>query len=123
MVIADTDIIIASIRGNVIAHQLLRKYAPHVSLSIITVMELFVGANNPTKKEIVFKVLNTHAVIPLSKQIGLEALRLIKEYNTITRSLHLPDALIAATCVSEGVSLITFNTQDYSFIKGLQLAG
>lgn len=122
MVIVDTDVIIASIRGNEIAQQLIRKYMPLISISVITEMELYIGATNKTKKDIVKKVLTEHEVIGINKSICETALSLIKAYNTSNKSLYLSDAIIAATCLHEHCSLLTFNTKDFKIIKGLQLA-
>ena len=122
MVIVDTDVIISSIRNNEIAKQLIRKYMPFINISIIIEMELYAGANNKSKKEIVLNIVKQHEVIQINKSICDIALRLIKTYNTGSRSLFLSDAIIAATCLNNKCPLVTFNTKDYSFIKGLQLA-
>jgi tRNA(fMet)-specific endonuclease VapC len=122
MVVVDPDVIIASIRGNDIAKQLIKKYMPSMYISVVTEMELYVGATNKTKKDIVEKVLKVHEVLPINKSICETALRLIKTYNTTNKSLFLSDALIAATCLHEHCALITFNTKDFKIIKGLHLA-
>jgi tRNA(fMet)-specific endonuclease VapC len=122
MVIVDTDVIIAAIRGNDIAKQMIRRYKTSVCISVVTEMELYVGATNKKKKESIELVLKEHEVIQLNKSICEIALRLIKTYNTSNNSLFFPDALIAATCLYEHCSLVTFNTKDFTIIKGLQLA-
>ena len=123
MVVADTDVIIAALRGNGLAKRLLVKYMPEVYISAVTEMELLVGATNTGKKEAVKQITSTHQILPLSKNIGQEAKRLLLLYNTTSRQLKMPDALIAATCIHHKYRLLTFNTKDYKFIKGLQLVG
>ena len=122
MVIPDTDILIASFRKNEMAKQLLVKYCSQLTISIVTEMELYAGANDERKKKAVKNVLADHDVVALNKAIGETALRLMKLYNTRTRSLYLADALIAATCLENDAWLLTFNTKDFKFIKGLKLA-
>lgn len=122
VVIADTDVFIAAIRGNEIAQSLLRKYGGSIAVSAITVAELYVGAKNNTKKKIVEQILNDHELIELNKAITEVAIRLIKTYNTVTKQLLLADAFIAATCLENKAALLTFNTKDFRFIKGLRLA-
>ncbi len=122
MVIVDTDVLISAFRGNPMAIQLIKKYMPEVCVSVVTEIELYIGATNKSKKDTVAQVLSAHEVIPINKSIGEIAVRLVQTYNTSNRSLYLPDAFIAATCLYEHCSLLTFNTKDFKFVKGLQLA-
>jgi predicted nucleic acid-binding protein len=122
MVVVDTDIFIAAMRQNKMAETLLRKYENNVRLSAITVMELFVGAKTAEQKKAIENILDDHEVIMIEKSISTLAIRLVKENNSHARSLHLPDALIAATCLEHQASLLTFNTKDFKFIKGLKFA-
>ncbi len=122
MVIADTNIIIAVIRGNEMAKQLLLKYMPAVYISVITEIELYVGANNISKKRTVDQIIKTHETIYINHTISQIAIRLVKTYNSNSKNLFLPDALIAATCLHTGFALLTFNTSDFKFIKGLHIA-
>jgi hypothetical protein len=122
MVIADTNIFIASIRGNEIADSLLLKYQKQLQLSMISFIELKMGATDKKKKEAVKLVTAIFPVLPLSKSIGDRALQLVEQYNTPQRHLFLGDALIAATCLEHNALLLTFNTKDFKFIKGLKLA-
>jgi predicted nucleic acid-binding protein len=122
MVIADTDILVASFRNNEMAKQLIKKYGAELFISLVTEMELYVGAKTPDKKVAMKALLSMHEVVPLNRAIGETALRLLKEYNTRTTNLFLGDAFIAATCIEHNAALLTFNVKDFSFIKGLKLA-
>lgn len=109
-------------RGNSIAISLLKKYKPTIAISIVSKIELSVGATDSDKKNAVKIIADTHEVLPLSKAIGEKALSLVEIYCTPNRRLYMPDALIAATCLEHNATLITFNTKDFKFIKGLKLA-
>jgi predicted nucleic acid-binding protein len=123
MVIADSDVIIAAIRGNEMAKSILKKYAKGgIYISLITAIELNIGATNASKKAAIKKVSESHETLPINKAIGELALRLVKTHNTKTQSLYLADALIAATCLHHNFRLITFNSKDFAIIKGLQFA-
>ncbi len=122
MVVADTDILISAIRDNEIAKSLIKKYCNELAVSAITVAELYVGATNAKKKKAVNDILNDADFVEINKVITHTTIRLIKEYNTATRQLLMPDAFIAATCLEHDARLLTFNTKDFKFIKGLKLA-
>ncbi len=122
MVVVDTDVLIAAMRNNKIAVSLLRKYENNVRLSATTVIELFVGAKTAEQKKVIESILDDHEVIMVDKSISALAIRLVKENNSHSRSLYLPDALIAATCIEHQAALLTFNTKDFMFIKGLKFA-
>jgi predicted nucleic acid-binding protein len=123
MVIADTNIFISVFRGNTVADTLLRKYHSQISISVITLMELNIGATNVSKRETLRALLLPYEVINLNKSTGNTAVRLINTYVSEQRTMTLGDALIAATCLEHRADLLTFNTADFRFIKGLQLAG
>ncbi len=123
MVVIDTNIIISAFRGNMMALTLLKKYKENAVISIVTRIELSSGATDKAKKEAVAAVLGRHDVLPLNRQIGDKALHLVEQYSNAQRRLYLPDALIAATCLEHKAMLLTFNTKDFDFIKGLGLAG
>jgi len=122
MVIADTNIFIATIRGNEIAEALLLKHQNSLAISLITILELKSGATDSKKKTAVRLITDMYTVLPLSKHIGERALQLVELYTTPQRKLEVPDALIAATCLEHQASLLTFNTKDFKFIKGLKFA-
>ncbi len=123
MVVADTNIFIAYIRGNEMAQQLLHRLTPTTVVSVVTMMELAAGATNAEKKATVERIVASREVLPLDKVIGKVALGLVERYNSAHHRLKMPDALIAATCLRYALPLLTFNTDDFKFIKGLQLAG
>jgi predicted nucleic acid-binding protein len=90
MVIADTSVVVAAIRDNDLAKKILSRYAGRgIYISIITEMELNIGATNAAKKAVVKKVIANHEVLQLNKAIGNLALRLIKTYNNNKQVLYL----------------------------------
>jgi len=121
MVIADTDIFIAAMRNHAMAKSLLERYGSQVSLSAVTAMELYVGARSAEKKKWVSAILDDHELVAIDRAITSTALKLVKQYNSHSRSLFMADALIAATCIEHSATLLTFNTADFDFIKGLRL--
>lgn len=121
MVIIDTNIFIGALRGNADAAKYLQTYQRNGFVSIITELELLVGAKSKLQKQQAETILNAFDKLKISNAIYLHAKRLLKEYNTKTKNLYLPDAIIAATALEMGFSLLTYNQADYKFIKGLIL--
>ena len=121
MVIIDTDIFIAALRGNTAAAKQLTTLKGRASVSIITELELFVGAKTKLQKQQAEKILEPFDKLKINHQIYLTAKRLLKENNTHTKSLFLPDALIAATCLFSSYALLTFNKKDFRIIKNLKM--
>ncbi len=104
------------------ADALLMKYKHELAISVITQIELAVGATDKNKKKAVNVITDLFPIVALNKAIGERALSLVDLYSTPNRKLFMPDALIAATCLEYNAALLTFNTKDFKFIKGLKLA-
>ena len=121
MVIIDTDIFITALRGNVESAKHLSILKGKAAVSIITELELFVGAKTKLQKQQAETILEPFDKLKINNDIYLLAKRLLKEHNSPNRSLFMPDALIAATTIYAGASLLTLNKADYKFIKGLKL--
>ncbi len=121
MVIVDTNFFIAALRGNEIAQSRLRGHKLELALSAVTAMELYVGATTTAKKKAIDSIVEQHELLPLDKNISETAMRLVREYNTGEKQILVPDALIAAACLEYKASLLTLNTKDFKFIKGLKL--
>jgi predicted nucleic acid-binding protein len=121
MVIIDTNIFIGALRGNLDAAKYLSTYQRNGFISIITEMELLVGAKTKLQKQQAEFISNAFDKLKISTDIYLISKRLLKEYNTQTKSLYLPDAIIAATAINMNYPLLTYNHSDYHFIKGLKL--
>ena len=121
MVIIDTDIFISTLRGNQEAAKHLLRLKGKAAVSVVTELELFVGAKTKLQKRQAETILEPFDKLKINNEIYLLTKRLLKEYNSNHKSLFMPDAFIAATTLYAGGSLLTFNRSDYQFIKGLKL--
>ena len=59
-------------------------------------------------------------MITLTEAITGKAVELLLEYR-LSHGLLIADALIAATAIERGLSLVSKNQRDYRFIHGLDL--
>lgn len=91
-----------------------------VAISSMTEMELLVGCRDKQERRKVSRLLKRVEVIKLNEPITDLAVRLVGRYS-LSHSLAIPDALIAATALHEHVPLATKNRRDYQFIRGLRL--
>ena len=83
-------------------------------------MELLSGCRSKAQLADVREFIRQSKVLPLTIKVSLRAMRLMEEY-TLSHHLMLPDALIAATCLEAGVSLLTRNVRHFSVIQGLEV--
>ena len=117
--LVDTDILVDHIRKRPGAAEYLDSLGAW-SYSIITAMELFAGADN--KKEIrkLEDFLADFREVHLSAHIGAKGREIMKAYSK-SDGMQPADALIAATAITEGLTLATRNKKHFRAIKNLNL--
>lgn len=120
IVLVDTDIIIDAGREIPAAIRRIDDEALRAVLviSTITHLELLVGTRNKREQHRIERLIARFGVVPLDPEISRVAVDLIRQYG-LSHGLLIPDALIAATALSEGVPLLTKNQRDFRFISGL----
>ncbi len=119
--IFDTDILIWFLKGNENALSVVVEAVPF-SISIVTYMELMQGMLNKQeleKMQKLFKKMEVE-VIPINEAISLRASEYVEKH-TLSHSMELSDALIAATCVEYGKKLYTANDKHYKMIDELRI--
>lgn len=122
LTIVDTDVLIdAALRVRAAIDcldQVGRQSSP--GISVVTEMELIVGCRSKTELRKVEHFLRQFRVLSLDEQTCDTAVELLRKYR-LSHGLLIPDALIAATAITLGHSLVSKNQRDYRFIEGLQL--
>lgn len=107
--LVDTDIFIDHLRG---AHELTpRRHRLH--FSVVTRAELVAG-NSAT--DVITTLLAPFKEISVDRAVAERAGRIRRE-----SGVRLPDALIAATALEHGLSLVTRNRSDFHKIRQLRL--
>jgi len=88
----------------------------HPSISVISEIELLCW-KTPTEQELnILKSFISHSnVIELNSSIKTKTVELRK-----TKSIKLPDAIIAATALSQNLTLISRNAKDFKNIPNLE---
>lgn len=122
-VVFDTDVLIWYLRGNDRAHRLI-ELVPHQQrmLSSLTFMELLQGCRNQEEARQVkaFITENISLVIHPDEIISRRAIALLEQH-AFPHGLRVVDALIAATTLETGSSLVTANVKHYRPIARLHL--
>lgn len=115
----DTDVLIWMTRGHEGAAKRLGQMLPW-RLSVVTYIELAQGCR--TKLELVRlkKGLDFCAaqVLPLTPAISERTVALIDDY-ALSHGLRLGDALIAATAIEHGLTLLTGNIKHFAYLPDL----
>ena len=86
-------------------------------ISVITRMEVLSWPGAHKNQTLVLETfINGSVVYPLEEPIIVKAIEIRKTYKT-----KLPDAIIAATAIVYGLTLVTRNIGDFKNIKGLKV--
>jgi len=122
-VLLDSDVLIDLARGDGRAVELIDGFisrGERPSISIITEMELYLGARSKAEERSVGQLLRRFEVVLISEMISVRARNLTVRY-VRSHGLTIPDALIAATAIANRALLLTRNVRHYSFIPHLQV--
>ncbi|MFA1019888.1 type II toxin-antitoxin system VapC family toxin [Enterobacter sp. SAT-E-asb] len=114
MAVFDTNILIDLFNNRVEAANTIENTVSHRSISLITWMEVMVGARKHGHEAKTAAVMGAFEVIDVTREIA--------ERSVVLREKHgmkLPDAIILATAQSRNCPLITRNTKDFQGIPGV----
>ena len=120
-ILCDTDVIIEYLKGNETTKKIFDKIkSKNLTLSAITLMELFYGAINKRELNKIKRALNEFDILLLNEDITQIAIELIENYSK-SHGLKIPDALIASIAIYYDIFLWTYNIKDFCFINALRL--
>lgn len=121
MILIDSDVLIWLTRGHEGASARLAR-EERWRISVVTYIELAQGCRSRPELERFKRGLAAKAteVVPITAAISEQAVRLIDKY-TLSHGLQLADALIAATALEAGMSVLTANAKHFAPIGGLAL--
>ena len=119
LIIIDSCVLIKAFRKDLAATNDLKEIVNYTAYSVITQLELLIGANTKVKKEAVSKIFESYYGIPLNPIISAKAIEIMRTYITGQQIISVPDCLIAATSIITGFPLLTYNKKDFVFIEGI----
>jgi len=121
LVIVDSCILIKAFRKDKTAISDLLELQNRTAYSVVTYLELLVGANTTAKKETIIKIFDSYYEIPLNQAISFKAIEIMHKYISGHQTITIPDCLIAATAIITGFPLFTYNKKDFDFMDGVKL--
>lgn len=115
----DTDVLVWMTRGHAGAAARLQALTPW-RISAVTYMELAQGCRDKQELARVKKGLavGQAEILPLSAAISDRAMQLVDAY-ALSHGVQLGDALIAATALEHGATVLTSNAKHFSAVDGL----
>jgi len=86
------------------------------NISVISQIELLRFNDTPENEAVLEEFINMSKIYPLSNNVVDRTIKLCKQIK-----IKLPDAIIAATALIEGFTLVTRNIKDFNNISTLSL--
>lgn len=113
--LVDTDVLIDYLKGNPNAEKFIEQNIDRVSVSAITVAELYQGIRNRKEKETLDPFLSELRVFSVTEDIAIKAGLLRNEYGK-SGSSSLADCIIASTSITHGMQLVTPNLKHFPML-------
>jgi len=110
----DSDVIIWALRGQRETLELLKTLQSIgiPACSPVSIIEVKIGAKGREEKE-TKTFLDSLEVCPVDRQVADKASEYVIDYRKKGVTLGIPDAIIAATCIIHGLTLVTYNAKHY----------
>jgi predicted nucleic acid-binding protein len=118
--LVDTDVLVDVSRNNQAAIDFLDQLDDSWSMSIITALELIVGARNKKEVTQIDQLVAVYSAIPLTTEIGNSSYGLLRQFAK-SHGLRVFDSLIAATAIEENLTLVSRNKKHFQMITNLNL--
>ena len=117
----DTTVLIDLSRGRTDAADFIdstRSSGTPLFISVISAMELIAGCRDKNEVEKAEKLIADFSLIHISAAESAEAYALMLAYCK-SHGLAIPDALIAATAITQGLELASDNARHFKMVPGL----
>lgn len=123
MILVDSDVLIAHLRGVEAARGWLldarRNADGRLAASVVTATEILGGMRSP-ERAAVARLLSTLRLHPVNVVVARRAGELMRRYRRTHAGIGLGDYLIAATAEVQGFELATLNVKHFPMFAGLR---
>lgn len=121
MILVDSDVLIAHLRGRQAAHDWLlraRRDTGPLAVSVVSVTEVAGGMRSPERQQ-VSRLLSSMRTFGVTERVAWRAAEFMRAHRRSHQGIGLGDYLIAATADVEGLDLATLNVRHFPMIAGL----
>lgn len=123
MILVDTDVLIAHLRGVEAAREWLRSAregsGARLAASVVTTTEIRGGMRSGERSEVA-RLLATLRLHPVSEGVARRAGELMRRYRQSHVGIGLGDYLVAATAQMNGLTLATLNVKHFPMFDELR---
>ena len=122
MILVDSDVLIAHLRGERVATDWLleaRRTTGPLATSVVSVVEVAGGMRSQERRE-VGRLFATLRTFPVNERVAWRAAELMRTYRRSHAGIGLGDYLVAATAETEGCELATLNVRHYPMFGRLR---
>lgn len=121
VILVDTDVLIAHLRGIPAARAWLHeaRAASSLAVSVVTIAELAGGMRSAVRRA-VWNLLSIMQSIPVTEPISRTAGEFVREFRRSHTGIGLPDYLIVATAAHAGAEIATLNVRHFPMFQDLQ---
>lgn len=123
MILVDTDVLIAHLRGIAAARDWLiaarTAAGGPLAASVVTATEILGGMRSP-ERTAVARLLATLRLQPVNEVVARRAGELMREYRRSHATIGLGDYLVAATAKVQGLELATLNVKHFPMFDELR---
>lgn len=114
-ILLDTNVLIDYLRGNEEASKFLESFQENLCVSAMTIAELYAGTRNDRERNSLDQFVEAFSVLPVNKIISKKGGVYRRKYGK-SHNVDLIDALIAATAVTNEMTLFTLNKKHFPML-------
>jgi predicted nucleic acid-binding protein len=121
VILVDSDILIANLRGIPMAREWLRTARQDtgpLAVSVVSVAEIAGGMRSPERSQ-VRRLLSSLRTFSVTDRIAWRAAEFMRTHRRSHQSIGIGDYLVAATADVQGLYLATLNVRHFPMILGL----
>ena len=122
MILVDSDVLIAHLRGTAAARDWLvdaRRRTGPLATSVVSVAEITGGMRSGERREVT-RLLAALQTLPVNRAVAWRAGELRRSYHRSHNAIGIADYLIAATALVNGCELATLNVRHFPMIEDLE---